>query len=298
MTWAIAASAVIGAGTSLYASNKQSKAADAAGNLAAGAGAQGRRDLSPWVGTGGLANDRLGYLLGLTGANGLKAPTRADAEAQALNEHIAKFGEGYGKYSDMGVAGSQADSIYKTMLADYQAKSAAGGPSTDPAYGSLTQQFTGDSVNTDPGYQFGLNEGQKSIDRAAAANGRYDSGQTLKALTRFGQDYAGTKFNEAFNRDAATKGQAYQFLAGQSGQGANAAGQQAGIGMNTAGAVGNYMTQGADAQAAGAIGATNALTGGVGNYMQYQSNQQTLDYLKGLRKGSVGSSWGGSMNQG
>lgn len=192
----------------------------------------------------------------------------------------------------MSVAGSQADAIYKQMQDEYAAKSAAGGPSTDPAYGSLTKQFTGADVATEPGYQFGLDEGQKAIDRAAAANGRYDSGQTLKALTRFGNDYAGTKFNEAFNRDAATKGQAYQFLAGQSGQGANAAGQQAGIGMNAAGAQGNYLTQGADAQAAGAVGAANSLTGGVSNYLQYQNNEKTLEYLKGLRKSSIGTGWG------
>lgn len=56
------------------------------------------------------------------------------------------------------------------------------------------------NLEMDPGYQFRLKEGQKAIDAAANAGGRYNSGRTLKELTRYGQDYASNEYGNAFNR--------------------------------------------------------------------------------------------------
>ena len=289
---AIGGAALVGAGASIYAANKQSKAAGKAGEQSMAQYRQTRSDLMPWANTGGQANSRLAYLLGIDGANGIKAPTRADAEAQVLREHIAQYGEGYGKYSDMGKVGSREDSVYKNLLSDYESKSAAAGPPTDSAYGSLTKNFTGADLQNEPGYQFGQQQGQLAIDRAASAAGRYDSGDTLKALTRFGNDYAGTKYNEAFNRDSTNKSRTYGFLTGVSNTGENAAAQTGAFGANAANSSGNFLTGGADASAAGLIGASNSLSGGVGNYLQYNQNQATLNYLKGLRNGGIGNGWG------
>lgn len=51
-----------------------------------------------------------------------------------------------------------------------------------------------------PGYQFRLSEGEKAINRAAAARGGYDSGKTLKALTKYGQDYATQDYDNFLQR--------------------------------------------------------------------------------------------------
>lgn len=59
------------------------------------------------------------------------------------------------------------------------------------------------NLTMDPGYQFRLNEGNKAINAAASARGRYDSGRALKELTRYGQDYASGEYQNAFNRDNA-----------------------------------------------------------------------------------------------
>lgn len=56
------------------------------------------------------------------------------------------------------------------------------------------------SITTDPGYQFGMGQGQQAIDRSAAGAGGLYSGATLKALDRYGQNYAGTKLNDAYTR--------------------------------------------------------------------------------------------------
>lgn len=56
-------------------------------------------------------------------------------------------------------------------------------------------------AQTDPGYQFGLDQGNRSLQASAAAKGNLLSGDQLKGLQSFGTDYATTKFNDLFNRD-------------------------------------------------------------------------------------------------
>jgi hypothetical protein len=56
------------------------------------------------------------------------------------------------------------------------------------------------SVATEPGYQFGLKQGQDQINNSLAARGGYYSGQQMKASQKYGQDYAGTKLDQSLNR--------------------------------------------------------------------------------------------------
>ncbi|HEY2605569.1 MAG TPA: hypothetical protein VGJ10_06105, partial [Paraburkholderia sp.] len=46
----------------------------------------------------------------------------------------------------------------------------------------------------DPGYAFRLQQGNQALERAAAASGGAFSGGTLKALARYGQDYASNEY--------------------------------------------------------------------------------------------------------
>lgn len=292
MFTALAATAALGAGASIYAADKQAGAGKGAANALGYAGQQATARLAPYNASGLSANNTLGYLLGTGTRVDENSPEFQAAYRPLLQQYDADLKAKYGWGIDdprTNQESMQRDlQLIKSSAAD-QAKAA--NPSAGSAYGSLLKPFTGADLQNEPGYQFGLSEGNKGIDRAAAAAGRYDSGATLKALTRFGEDYAGTKYNEAYNRDAATKGQTYQFLSGQQGIGVNAAGQQAGLGMNAASGAAGYNTGAADASAAGIVGAANAANSGVGNYLQYQNNQSTLDYLKGLRKGSIGTGW-------
>ena len=56
------------------------------------------------------------------------------------------------------------------------------------------------TITKQPGYQFGMDQGTKSLNSGAAARGQTYSGGQAKALTKFGQDYAGTKLDQSFNR--------------------------------------------------------------------------------------------------
>lgn len=57
----------------------------------------------------------------------------------------------------------------------------------------------------DPGYAFRLGEGQKALERSAAARGGLISGGALKAATRYGQEMGSQEYQNAFNRYGAER---------------------------------------------------------------------------------------------
>jgi hypothetical protein len=80
-----------------------------------------------------------------------------------------------------------------------------------------------------PGYQFRFDEGQRGINANRAASGMMQSGDTLRALARYGQDYASNEYNTQMNQLFSVAG------LGQTatGQGNALAGQYgAQVGMN------------------------------------------------------------------
>jgi hypothetical protein len=144
----------------------------------------------------------------------------------------------------------------------------------------LMKQFTGQDLQNEPGYQFGLSEGEKGINRATAARGGYDSGSTLKSLMKYNQDYAGTKYDAAFNRDQIYKNQVYNQLAGISGTGQTATAQTAALGANASNQIGAAYQNAGDARAAGMVGLGNAANQAIGSYYNYNQSQSFLDALK------------------
>jgi hypothetical protein len=147
--------------------------------------------------------------------------------------------------------------------------------------------FGMDKFQADPGYAFRLSEGQKAIDRQAAARGGLISGAALKAATRYGEDMGSQEYTNAFNRyqtERAALLNPLQSLAGVGMTTANTlgeAGRSYGAGASEA-----YMG-GADARASGYVGGANALTSALGSYLNYSQGQ---DYLNRLRPPGGGSS--------
>lgn len=102
------------------------------------------------------------------------------------------------------------------------------------------QSFMGD-ITQDPGYQFRLEEGQKAIDRASAASGRFGGGRTAKELMRFGQGLASQEYGAAYGRagqerDAQMQAEQQQYGRGLTGYGLEAAREQQGYGRAVTGA--------------------------------------------------------------
>ena len=132
---------------------------------------------------------------------------------------------------------------------------------------------TAGEVMSEPGYAFGLQQGQQALDRQAAARGMRNSGAALMAAQRYGNDYATTKYNEAFNRSQTGEMNRYNQLAGVAGLGQAGASQVASSGSQYATSAGNALMGAANAQ--GAAGIAQADTwGNVGNQLAgWWSNQ-------------------------
>jgi hypothetical protein len=255
MTFWVAGAAVVGGALSYSA------AGDAIDSQEAGAARSDatqryqydttRADNAPFRETGVAANNRLSYLMGLDGGSSSSAPqTREQMRAQLApkfttagtaatagtagywdanaNQHdsVGGFWAG-GTPGTAAVAGSIDEAGLNSAIDRQMAKQAA--QANDPSYGSLTRNFTMADRDADPvyqsGLQFGLDEGTKGINRQAAAGGNFLSGATLKALTRFGNDYGSTKANESYNRFNTNNNQQYNRLAGLSGAGQQATNQ-------------------------------------------------------------------------
>lgn len=134
--------------------------------------------------------------------------------------------------------------------------------------GQFGRRFTAADLNADPvyqsGLQFGLNEGTKGINRQAAAGGSMLSGATLKALTRFGNDYGNTKANESYNRFNNDQNAQYNKLAGLSGAGQQATNQISAAGQNMANNISASQIGAGNARASGYVGQANAWNGAIG----------------------------------
>jgi hypothetical protein len=152
--------------------------------------------------------------------------------------------------------------------------------------------FGQEQFQADPGYGFRLSEGQKALERSAAARGGLISGGALKAATRFGQDMGSQEYTNAFNRYQTERQARLGPLQALTGMGGTTASNLGTAGQTMASNVGNYGMAGANAtgegymgaanaRASGYMGTSNALTSGLGSYLNYSNQQNLLAALKG-----------------
>lgn len=147
------------------------------------------------------------------------------------------------------------------------------------ANADFQRDFTADDFQADPGYEFRMREGQKALERSAAARGGLQSGGTLKALSRYGQDYASNEYQHAYNRFNADRDRRFNRLSSIAGLGQTANSQMGAAGQNYANNVGANTMGAANAAGAAGIASANAwgnTLSGIGNLgMQaYGMNQQ------------------------
>jgi hypothetical protein len=109
--------------------------------------------------------------------------------------------------------------------------------------GELVRGFTQADYQADPGYAFRLAEGQKALDRQAAARGGLISGGALKAASRYGQEMGSQEYSNAYNRFRDTQSLRRNALAGVVGFAPTAAGSMAAGGQSYAAGAGPQMYQ-------------------------------------------------------
>jgi len=210
---------------------------------------------------GGVASNKAAKTQANAAQSAADAQLTASREANALQQRI--YEENIGRQQPFLKGGTEDYNRLRSLM--------SGGP-------EASQQF----LQMDPGYGFRLSEGMKALDRQAAARGGLMSGGALKAAQRYGQDYASNEFGNAYNRLAglAQIGPSSAGVMNTLGQNyANAAGQNTMAGGQAVGQ--GYMNAGA-ARASGYIGGANAFAGGLGQYLNYQQNQ---DIVNSLRRG-------------
>ena len=222
-----------------------------------------------------------GALLGGS-ASRSAASTQADAASRASDAQLQAFREQAALQEPFRQAGVRAL------------------PQLEAQRNMMPGAFTGRvDLGQDPGYAFRLSEGQKALERSAAARGGLISGGAMKAAQRFGQDLGSQEYQNAYNRaltgynaEVAREATGYNRLAALAGIGQTATGQIGAAGQNAAANMGNLMTSGAAATAAGQVGQANALTGGLSTYLNYNQGNNLVNALNA--RGSGGSNF---MNQ-
>jgi len=133
----------------------------------------------------------------------------------------------------------------------------------------------------DPGYAFRLKEGQQALDRQAAARGGLISGGALKAAQRYGQEMGSQEYTNAFNRYQAERQARLNPLQSLTGMSQTTANTLGAAGQNMASNVGEAIGSGAAARASGYVGQANALTSGLGTYLNYSQGQNMMAALRG-----------------
>lgn len=229
----------------------------------------------PAYGTPGNGGGAIGTYTGSTGPdlvamqNGVPAPNQqlyqsdpnyARAWDQVAQEHFNTFGKNYQSDSSPSAISARLGQLYHAPAASsgvgtagYETGTRAnlGGSSMLSPLGGSTgngQQDAFAMFRNTPGYQFGLDEGAKTVQASAAARGGLNSGATLKALTKFGNDYADQQgFTPYMNRLAALSGMA-QTSTNQTGA----------LGQNYANQVGQNLQNAGQARAQGIYGSANA----------------------------------------
>ena len=191
---------------------------------------------------------------------------------------------------------------------------------SDPLYGSLLstykeyKPFSMADFEVDPGYQFRLQEGQNALNNMAAATGNLNSGRALKDAMAYNSGQASQEYGNAYgryNNDYLTgfnvfntnQTNQYNKLAALAGMGQASASSLAGVSQNYAGQISNNLAQSANAQAAGAVGQSNAINQGLGslanaglNYAALTDPSRQSGYVKsgpafGNLNGLYGASW-------
>lgn len=237
-----------------------------------------------------------GILSSVIGAAG--ASSAAGTEANAANQSTAVQQEMFDQTR-------QTLQPFVTSGANSLA-SLTGGVGTPGAPGPLSAPApawnpTTAGLEQTPGYQFQMSQGLQALLDAKTATGGVGGGNTLKAITSFGQGLAGNEYQQAFSnylQQAQLQQSQQQQQFGQlydiANLGENAAAGTGSIAAQVGSNIGNNITGAGNAAAAGQVGAANAVSGGISNL----TSNYLLSSLLGNGGPGLGSLFGGGGGSG
>ena len=233
---------------------------------------QGREDMMPWLDAGKWAlgsPEGYSYKGEYLGAD-LDSLDEDKLRKMAADKVLPMFG---GQYPSKGSNQILYEKTIKEEIANIKS-----GLQSSPATGlaGMIQESPGEFEKS-PGYEFRRREGEKAVQRNASRTGRIDSGATMKAMSRYNQDYASSEYDKFLARYY-QKLTPYQSLAGL-GQTTGQA--SAGLATQTGTNVGNSIMAGGQAKASGYINQANAMSNMSSNTIQGLGVANQLGWLGG-----------------
>lgn len=122
------------------------------------------------------------------------------------------------------------------------------------ALNSLSNGLTENYLQSTPGYQWNLSQGEQAATNSAAARGLANSGAALKGAATYASGLADSTYQNQFNDTNALAQEGY-----------NALNQQGNNAMTAANNAGQIRMEGANGAMATTVGAGNALASGLSN---------------------------------
>jgi hypothetical protein len=221
---------------------------------------------------------------GIAGASA--ASKAAKAQTQAADQSAALQREMFNKQVELQAPFREAGLTAQNRLMQYLGLS--GSPS-DAGYGKYGGDFTDQTFQADPGYAFRLAEGNKALDRTAAARGGLLSGGAMKAAQEYGQKMGSQEYMNAFNRYQTSRTNALNPLLRLAGAGQTSANTL----TSAAGNLGTGLAENAlgagNARASGYAGTYNALNSALGTGINQYTSMYGGNY--GPTNPSLTNSW-------
>jgi hypothetical protein len=220
----------------------------------------------PWGFIVGGAASLLGSVIGGNAAESA-AQTQANAAQAASQTELQMFNQTQANLSPWLGAGKNALGALDYGLGIGPNTGGVGAAGAG-GYGSLMAPFSASMYQQSPGYAWQMGQGISAVQNSASAGGGIKGGNTLAALTTFGQGLANSDYQQAYQNYIQQQQQRYAQLSGVSGQGANAAANLGGFSANVGAQIGSNAIGAGNALAAGTIGQANAYGGGLNSLAQ------------------------------
>lgn len=253
MPW-VAAAAVVGGAISAEgsksAANAQAKGAARSLTGQQVADNQLRYQQMPWMNAGESALNQLQYLTGTA-----RAPVAPNMEDFAVHSSVS--GQDY--FDKAGY--DDAMSKYQQQVANYK----PGLDASDP--NSLLHRFDANDLNANlaPNWQFALQQGQGATQNLANLSGGLLSGNTMKGIQDYTIGKSGDLYQQAYNNYTQNQSNIFNRLSTIAGYGQTANQQAIQSTVPLAQSIGQTQQSLGASQAAGIVGQSNAISGGLSN---------------------------------
>jgi len=221
-----------------------------------------------WVAAAIAGSAVLGYMGSKSAAN-----TQAGAQEQAAATQQQMFNTINAQEQPFMQAGYGATTKLADLLGTSGNKGASG-------YGSLTQPFNPSmsQLESYPGYQFALKTGGQAVRNADTPAVGALSGPALKDLMGFNQGLATQTYQNYFNNTQTQQQNIFSRLSNIANLGQNAASNVGQQGANLGTGIAQAQAAAGGSQAAGTVGAANALGGAAVPLAYLMSGNSSANY--------------------